>query len=145
VNLANLLLSRASIRAKEMAVRASLGATRTRLFRQLLTESVLISALGAIGGAIIGLWLMKWIEGIRLPGDMALRTNQPFDWHMFLFVGTVAAISGLLAGFVPAYRASRIDLNDTLRESGRSFAGGIAQNRFAACWWWRRRPARSSY
>jgi predicted permease len=130
VNLANLLLSRASIRAKDMAVRASLGATRTRLFRQLLTESVLISALGAIGGAIIGLWLMKWIEGIRLPGDMALRTNQPFDWHMFLFVGTVAAISGLLAGFVPAYRASRIDLNDTLRESGRSFAGGIAQNRF---------------
>jgi predicted permease len=129
VNVTNLLLSRASIRAKEMAVRASLGAGRLRLFRQLLTESLLLAALGAVGGAVIGLWLMKWVENIRLPGDMALRTTQPFDWRMFLFVGSLAAISGLLAGLVPAWRATRVDLNDTLRESGRSGTGGVAHNR----------------
>jgi predicted permease len=129
VNVTNLLLSRASIRAKEMAVRASLGAGRLRLFRQLLTESLLLSALGAVGGAVIGLWLMKWVESIRLPGDMALRTSQPFDWRMFLFVGSLATISGLLAGLVPAWRATRVDLNDTLRESGRSGTGGVAHNR----------------
>jgi predicted permease len=129
VNVTNLLLSRASIRAKEMAVRASLGAGRLRLFRQLLTESLLLSGMGAVGGALIGLWLMKWVEGIRLPGDMALRTTQPFDWRMFLFVGSLAAISGLLAGLVPAWRATRVDLNDTLREGGRSVTGGAAHNR----------------
>jgi predicted permease len=129
VNVTNLLLSRASMRAKEMAVRASLGAGRLRLFRQLLTESLLLSALGAVGGALIGLWLMKWVESIRLPGDMALRTVQPFDWRMFLFVGSLAAISGLMAGLVPAWRVTRVDLNDTLRESGRGVTGGAAHNR----------------
>ncbi|MFZ0968363.1 MAG: ABC transporter permease, partial [Candidatus Acidiferrales bacterium] len=125
VNVTNLLLSRASIRAKEMAVRASLGAGRLRLFRQLLTESLLLSSLGAIGGAVIGVFLMSLIEKIRLPGiEGPLRMSQPFDWRMFLFVGTVAAASGLLAGVVPAFRATRIDLNDTLRESGRSLTGG---------------------
>ena len=129
VNVTNLLLSRASMRAKEMAVRASLGAGRLRLFRQLLTKSLLLSALGAVGGALIGLWLMKWVESIRLPGDMALRTVQPFDWRMFLFVGSLAAISGLMAGLVPAWRVTRVDLNDTLREGGRSVTGGAAHNR----------------
>src|SRR3984885_10957649 len=129
VNVTNLLLSRASVRAKEMAVRASLGAGRMRLFRQLLTESLLLAGLGALGGAVMGGWLMKLVESIRLPGDMALRTTQTFDWHMFLFVGALAAASGLLAGVVPAWRATRIDLNDALRESGRSNTGGAGRNR----------------
>ena len=130
VNVTNLVLSRASIRAKEMALRATLGASRLRLFRQLLTESLLLSALGALGGAAVGVWLMKSIETIRLPGiEGPLRMNQPFDWRMFLFVGSVAVASGLLAGLVPAFRAMRIDLNDTLRETGRSLTGGVAHNR----------------
>jgi predicted permease len=129
VNVTNLLLSRASNRAMEIAVRAALGAGRIRLFRQLLTESLLLSGLGAIGGAVIGVCLMKWIETIRLPGDFAVRTSQPFDWHMFLFVGLVAAASGLLAGLAPAFRATRTDPNDTLRESGRGLASGAAHSR----------------
>jgi len=129
MNVTNLLLSRASVRAKEMAVRASLGAGRMRLFRQLLTESLLLAGLGALGGAVMGAWLMKWVESIRLPGDMALRTTQSFDWHMFAFVGALAAASGLLAGLVPAWRATRIDLNDALRESGRSNTSGSGHNR----------------
>src|ERR1700723_3190050 len=114
VNVTNLLLSRASMRAKEMAGRASLGAGRLRLFRQLLTESLLLSGLGAVGGALIGLWLMKWVESIRLPGDMALRTTQPFDWRMFLFVGSLAAVSGLLAGLGPGWGGGGGDLKETL-------------------------------
>src|ERR1700723_3573390 len=129
VNVTNLLLSRASVRAKEMAVRASLGAGRMRLFRQLLTESLLLAGLGALGGAVMGAWLMKLVESIRLPGDTALRTTQSFDWHMFVFVGALAAASGLLAGVVPAWRATRIDLNDALREGGRSSTGGTGHNR----------------
>ena len=129
VNVTNLLLSRASIRAREMAVRSALGASRLRLFRQLLTESFLLSTFGAMGGAAIGVGLMKWIETIRLPGDAALRTSQPFDWHMFLFVALVAAVAGLLAGLVPALRATRTDPNDTLRETSRGFTGSAAPNR----------------
>ncbi|MFZ0968555.1 MAG: FtsX-like permease family protein, partial [Candidatus Acidiferrales bacterium] len=83
-----------------------------------------------IGGAVIGVFLMSLIEKIRLPGiEGPLRMSQPFDWRMFLFVGMVAAASGLLAGVVPAFRATRIDLNDTLRESGRSLTGGATHNR----------------
>jgi predicted permease len=129
VNVTNLLLSRATARAREMAVRAALGASRLRLFRQLITESLLLSALGAGGGVAIGLCLMKWIENIRLPGDAALRTSQPLDWRMFLFVGLVAAASGLLAGLVPALRATRTDPNDTLRESGRGATGARSRIR----------------
>ena len=129
VNVTNLLLARASVRSKEMAIRAALGAGRSRMFRQLLTESLLLSALGALGGIAIGLYLMRWIEAIRLPGDFSLRTDLPFDWRMFLYVASIAIAAGLFAGLVPAWRASRMDLNVTLRESGRSLTGGAGHNR----------------
>ncbi len=129
VNVTNLLLARASTRAKEMAIRAALGAGRVRMFRQLLTESLLLSALGGAGGAALGIWMMKWIEAIRLPGDFPLRSELPFDWRMFAYVTSIAIIAGLLAGLTPAWRASKMDLNVTLRESGRSLTGGAGQNR----------------
>jgi predicted permease len=129
INVTNLLLARASTRAKEMAIRAALGAGRLRMFRQLLTESLLLSVLGGAGGAALGIWIMKWIEAIRLPGDFPLRTDLPFDWRMFTYVASIAIVAGLLAGLTPAWRASRMDLNVTLRESGRSLTGGAGQNR----------------
>ena len=129
VNVTNLLLSRASVRSKEMAIRAALGAGRGRMFRQLLSESVLISIFGGLGGAALGLYLMRWIEAIRLPGDFPLRTDLPFDWRMFAYVASIAIVAGLLAGLVPAWRASRLDLNEILRESGRSLTGGAGHTR----------------
>jgi predicted permease len=129
VNVTNLLLARASTRAKEMAIRAALGAGRIRMFRQLLTESLLLSVLGGAGGAALGVWIMKWIEAIRLPGDFPLRTDLPFDWRMFAYVASIAIAAGLLAGLTPAWRASRMDLNVTLHESGRSSTSGAGQNR----------------
>jgi predicted permease len=129
VNVTNLLLARASVRSKELAIRAALGAGRARLFRQVLAESVLLSGLGGLAGAALGLRLMNLIETIRLPGDFPMRTNIPFDWRVFLFVGSVAIACGLLAGLVPAWRASRMSLNETLRESGRNATGGAGHNR----------------
>ncbi len=129
VNVTNLLLSRASVRSKEMAIRAALGAGRGRMFRQLLSESVLISIFGGLGGAALGLYLMRWIEAIRLPGDFPLRTDLPFDWRMFAYVASIAIAAGLLAGLAPAWRASRLDLNEILRESGRSLIGGAGHTR----------------
>ncbi len=129
VNVTNLLFARASTRAKEMAIRAALGAGRIRMFRQLLTESLLLSALGGAGGAALGIWIMKWIETVRLPGDFPLRTDLPFDWRMFAYVASIAIIAGLFAGLTPAWRASRMDLNVTLHESGRNLTGGAGQNR----------------
>jgi predicted permease len=129
VNVTNLLLARASVRSKELAIRAALGAGRTRIFRQLLTESILLAGLGGIGGAALGVWLMKLIEAIRLPGDFPMRTSIPFDWRVFLFVASVALACGLFAGLAPAWRASRTSLNETLSESGRSLTGGAGHNR----------------
>jgi len=129
VNVTNLLLSRASVRSREMAIRAALGAGRGRIFRQLLTESLTLSVLGGLAGAALGLYLMRWIEAIHLPGDFPLRTDLPFDWRMFAYVLSIAIAAGLLAGLVPAWRASRMDLNETLNESGRSVTGGAGRNR----------------
>ena len=129
VNVTNLLLARAAIRAKEMAIRVALGAGRIRVFRQLLTESLLLSALGGLGGAALGLWLMRWIETIRLPGDFPIRMDLAFDWRVFMYVAGVALAAGVLAGLAPAWRASKMSLNDTLRESGRSLTGSAGHNR----------------
>ena len=129
VNVTNLLLARASVRSKEIAIRAALGAGRRRLFRQVLTESLLLAGLGGAAGAALGLGPMKLIETIHLPGDFPMRTSIPFDWRVFLFVASVAIVCGLLAGVVPAWRASRMNLNEILRESGRSLTGGAGHNR----------------
>ena len=129
VNVTNLLLARASARAKEIAIRAALGAGRVRLFRQLLTESILLSGLGGLGGAALGVWLMRLMEQIRLPGDFPIRASIPMDWRVFLFVGSIALACGVFAGVVPAWRATRMDLNETLRDGGRSNTGGADHNR----------------
>jgi len=99
-----------------------------------ISESLLISVFGGLGGAALGLYLMRWIEAIRLPGDFPLRTDLPFDWRMFAYVASIAIAAGLLAGLVPAWRASRVDLNETLRESGRSLTGAPARLEFETRW-----------
>ncbi len=129
VNVTNLLLSRAAIRSKEIAIRVALGAGRIRVFRQLLTESVLLSAMGGVGGAALGLWVMRWVEKIRLPGDFPLRMEIAFDWRVFMYVAAVALAAGIFAGLAPAWRASSLALNDSLRESGRSLTGSAGHNR----------------
>jgi predicted permease len=129
VNVANLVLVRASTRFKEMAIRASLGAGRVRIFRQLLTESLLLSLMGGLAGALLGAWFTHLIGLIQLPAEITLHVNLGFDWRVFAYIGAIAMISGVAVGLLPAWRASRINLNAVLRESGRSGGPGAAHQR----------------
>ncbi len=129
VNVANILLVRATTRRKELAVRAAMGAGRARLIRQLLTESIMLALLGGAAGALIGKWSSSFMGSIHLPGDLPFRFDFSLDWRVFSYVAAIALLTGILVGLVPALRASRIDLNDALRESGRSLSGGAGRHR----------------
>src|SRR5208282_4161931 len=110
-------------RQKEIAIRASMGAARSRLIRQMLTESVMLALAGGLGGALLGIWVCHALEGIRPLGDMPIRFGFTFDWRVFGYVAGIAGASGILAGLAPALRVSRGNLNETLREGGRGLIG----------------------
>jgi predicted permease len=120
VNVANLLLVRATSRQSEMAVRAALGASRSRLIRQLLTESVLLSLLGCCAGIGTGLIATRLLNSIQFPGYFPLSFSFGFDWLVFAGALTVALLSSLIAGIAPAMQSSRANINHGLRDSGRS-------------------------
>ena len=122
-NVANLLLARAAAREKEIAVRAAMGASRPRLIRQMLTETILLAMFGAAGGAVMGSWGVRGLENLRPLGDLSLRLAFTFDWRVFTYVAGVALLAGIAAGLAPALRTSRANLNDTLREGGRGMIG----------------------
>jgi predicted permease len=123
INVANLLLARSSARQREIAIRASMGATRFRLIRQMLTESILLAVSGAASGALLGRWVCSALEQLRPLGDFPLRFGFTFDWRVFGYVGGIAMASGILAGLAPALRTSSSNLNETLREGGRGLIG----------------------
>jgi len=110
-NVANLLLSRATTRHREIAVRLSMGATRSRLIRQLLTESLVLSGLGGLLGVVVGYWSR---------GLLPFGQTAPLDWRVFGFVAGVSMLTGVIFGLVPALRATRVDLSSAMKESSRS-------------------------
>jgi predicted permease len=129
VNVVNLLMVRATTRQRELALRAALGAGRTRLIRQLLTETLLLSAVGAVAGAALGRWLSRMIANIPFPSDIPIRFDLSFDWRVFAYIAAIALGTGLVVGLLPALRASRTDLNEVLREGGRGQAEGGTRQR----------------
>jgi predicted permease len=124
VNVANLLLVRATVREREMVIRSALGAARGRLIRQMLTESLMLAVCGGAAGIALGTWWSHLLTLVNLGTDLPLRLDFGFDWHVFAFSAVVAIVAGALVGIVPAIRLARANLNMVLREGGRGVAGG---------------------
>lgn len=124
-NVANLLLARAWAREKEMAVRASLGAGRWRIRRQLLAESGLLALLGTLVGLVFAKGVLRVVTA--LAGESIPRASEiRLDWRVLLFSGLVAMVIGISFGLAPAWHASRADLQRTLKETGRGSTPGRA-------------------
>jgi len=123
LNVVNLLLSRATVRSKEIAIRAALGAARARIIRQMLTESILLGLLGGGLGAVAGWWASRMLAGIRLPGDLPFHFDFGMDWRVFGYSLGIALLAGLVSGLIPALRGSMANVHDTLREGGRGPGG----------------------
>jgi putative ABC transport system permease protein len=128
-NVANLLLARATARQREVAVRSAFGATRARIIRQLLTESVLIALAGAVLGVGFGYLGIRWMEAsIPTEGQPPYWMHFTVDGTVLLYTLTISVLSGLLFGLAPALQAGKADLNATLKEGGRGAGGSVARN-----------------
>jgi putative ABC transport system permease protein len=130
MNVANLLLVRATGRQREMAVRAALGASRGRLIRQMVTEGLVLSIFGGAAGYLLGHWVTDaYLSRLDLGGDIPLRFNTSFDVRVFAFSLGTALLTGLAIGIWPAWRASRADARGALHEGGRSQSDGVDRQR----------------
>jgi putative ABC transport system permease protein len=129
VNVANLLFARGTSRQRELAVRSALGASRARVFSQLLTEALVLAALGGAVGIGLALAITRFIEsvmppvGTMIPSEADIRISIP----VLMFTLAVTGLAGLLFGSVPAWQATRLDLNAVLKVGGRTGASGTRQ------------------
>jgi putative ABC transport system permease protein len=122
VNVANLMLARATARQREFALRAALGASRWRIMHQLLVESLLLALVGGVVGFFLSIWALRLLL-TAIPGQIPFWMNFGIDLRVLGFTAGITLLTGLLFGAVPALHTSRVDLNDTLKEGGRGASG----------------------
>jgi putative ABC transport system permease protein len=127
-NVANLLLARASSRQREISIRAALGASRGRVIRQLLTENVMLSLAGGTLGLLFAVWGIHALLALS-PGNIPRLDSIGIDREVLIFTLGVSLVTGLIFGLAPALTASKPNLNDTLKEGGRSAAEGAGGRR----------------
>jgi predicted permease len=123
-NIANVLLVRATVRQREMAVRAALGATRSRLVRQYLTESLLLALLGGTAGLFLATWTSGFLSSLSLGSGLPIQFDFRPDARVYLFALSAVLLTGLIVGIVPALRAARTNVNEVLHEGGRGSSDG---------------------
>lgn len=121
-NVANMLSARALARRREMSIRAALGASRVRLARQLLTESTLLAVLGGAGGLLLAQWGTDLLLALQTE-SLPRLTNVGLDRRAFAFTASVTAATAFLCGLIPAWQAAKIDVQEELRESGKTTSG----------------------
>jgi predicted permease len=135
-NIANVLLVRATVRQREMAIRAALGAGQGRLVRQYLTESLLLSFLGGGAGLILGTWAASFLGSLRLGTDLPVQFDFHPDGRVYLFSLAAVLLTGLVVGTMPALRAARTNVITVLHEGGRGSSSGprrqLARNSLVA-------------
>ncbi len=123
-NIANVLLVRATVRQREMAIRAALGAKRGRLIRQFLTESLLLAFFGGAAGGLLAIWASGVLGSLRLGTDLPLRLDFSPDGQVFLYALAAVILTGVVVGIVPAIRVARTDVSAVLHEGGRGSSDG---------------------
>ncbi|HEY7547332.1 MAG TPA: ABC transporter permease, partial [Blastocatellia bacterium] len=129
-NVANLLLARAASRQKEMAIRLAVGASRARIVRQLLAESLLLAVVGGIVGSLLGLWAIDILLSIT-PADIHFSRQPGIDAQVLGFTVVLSLLTGLIFGLAPALEASKPDLTGSLKEGGKGSTAGRARARSA--------------
>ena len=123
-NIANVLLVRATVRQREMAIRAAIGAGRARLVRQHLTESLVLAILGGGAGLLLGWWASGFLSSLPLGTDLPITFNFQPDLRVYLFTLAAVVVTGAVVGIMPALRVARTDVNSMLREGGRGSSEG---------------------
>ena len=116
VNLANLLLARATERRKELAIRLAMGASRARIVRQLVTESVMLSLAGGLGGVLLAAWINQLVTSIKLPTDIALIFDLRLDWRVLAFALVISLATGVIFSLLPALQSSNPELVPALKD-----------------------------
>lgn len=128
LNVANILIARATVRQREMAIRSALGAGRVRLMRQVLTEAILLALLGGAAGVILGAWASGSVPAMLPKSNPPFHLDFSFDWRVFAYALGAALFAGLIVGLWPAWRAARTNLNAVLHEGGRSDSAGASRH-----------------
>ncbi|MGH9747209.1 MAG: ABC transporter permease [Candidatus Acidiferrales bacterium] len=128
-NVANLLLARATVREKEIAIRSALGANRARLIRQLLAESLLLAGIGGAGGILLTLWTTNFLMIFTPPAHLPIGLPLGVDGRVLAFALTLSICTGVIFGLAPALQTTRPSVNASLKDGGRTASSGSGQHR----------------